>query len=47
MQRTMLLQSIPKNATDKQSFFDEIGPITTAVEATGKLTTTWADIKQK
>ena len=37
----------PQNATDQASFFDEIGPITTAVEATGKLTTTWADIKQK
>ncbi len=36
----------PKDATDKASFFDEIAPIT-AVEATGKLTTTWADIKRK
>ena len=36
----------PQNATDKQSFFDEILPLT-AVEATGKLTTTWADIKRK
>ena len=36
----------PKDATDKQSFFDEILPLT-AVEATGKLTTTWADIKRK
>ena len=35
----------PQNATDKASFFDEILPLT-AVEATGKLTTTWADIKQ-
>ena len=36
----------PKDATDKDSFFDEIMPLT-AVEPTGKLTTTWADIKQK
>ena len=36
----------PKDATDKQSFFDEVLPLT-AVEATGKLTTTWADIKRK
>ena len=36
----------PKDATDKASFFDEILPLT-AVEATGKLTTTWADIKRK
>lgn len=36
----------PKDATDKASFFDEIAPIT-AVEAAGKLTTTWADIKRK
>ena len=36
----------PKDATDKAGFFDEIMPLT-AVEATGKLTTTWADIKQR
>ena len=36
----------PKDATDQQSFFDEIAPLT-AVEPTGKLTTTWADIKRK
>ena len=36
----------PQDSTDQASFFDEIGPLT-AVEATGKLTTTWADIKQK
>ena len=36
----------PKDATDKAGFFDEILPLT-AVEATGKLTTTWADIKQR
>ncbi|MDE0399210.1 MAG: hypothetical protein OXL96_15550 [Candidatus Poribacteria bacterium] len=36
----------PKDATDKQSFFDEIAPLT-SVEPTGKLTTTWADIKRK
>ena len=36
----------PKDATDKQSFFDEIAPLT-PVEPAGKLTTTWADIKQK
>ena len=36
----------PQDATDKNSFFDEIMPLT-AVEPTGKLTTTWADIKQK
>ena len=36
----------PKDATDKQSFFDEIAPLV-AVEAAGKLTTTWADIKRK
>ena len=35
----------PKDSTDQASFFDEILPLT-AVEATGKLTTTWADIKQ-
>ena len=36
----------PKDATDKQSFFDEIAPLT-SVEPAGKLTTTWADIKRK
>ena len=36
----------PKDATDKQSFFDEIAPLT-PVEPQGKLTTTWADIKQR
>ena len=36
----------PKDATDKQSFFDEIAPLT-SVEPQGKLTTTWADIKQR
>ncbi len=36
----------PKDATDKDSFFDEILPLT-AVEPTGKLTTTWADIKRQ
>ena len=36
----------PQDATDKQGFFDEILTLT-AVEATGKLTTTWADIKRK
>ena len=36
----------PKDATDKQGFFDEIAPLT-AVEPAGKLTTTWADIKRK
>ena len=36
----------PKDSTDQQSFFDEIAPLT-PVEPTGKLTTTWADIKQK
>ncbi len=36
----------PKDATDKQSFFDEIAPLT-PVEPAGKLTTTWADIKRK
>ena len=36
----------PKDATDQAGFFDEILPLT-AVEATGKLTTTWADIKQR
>ena len=36
----------PKDATDKQSFFDEIAPLT-PVEPQGKLTTTWANIKQK
>ena len=36
----------PKDATDQQSFLNEIAPLT-AVEATRKLTTTWADIKRK
>ncbi len=36
----------PKDATDKVSFFEEIEPLT-AVEATGKLATVWADIKRK
>ena len=36
----------PKDATDQQSFFDEIAPLT-PVEPQGKLTTTWADIKRK
>lgn len=36
----------PKDATDKDSFFDEILPLT-AVEPTGKLTTIWADIKKQ
>jgi hypothetical protein len=36
----------PKDATDKASFFEEILPLT-AVEASGKLATTWADIKRK
>ena len=36
----------PKDATDKAGFFDEILPLT-AVEPAGKLTTTWADIKQR
>ena len=35
----------PKDATDKQGFFDEIAPLT-PVEPAGKLTTTWADIKR-
>jgi len=35
----------PDAATDKQGFFDEIMPLT-AVEPTGKLTTTWGDIKR-
>ena len=37
----------PKDATDKQSFFDEIQPLVVSVEPTGKLTTTWADIKRQ
>ena len=37
----------PKDATDKQSFFDEIQPLVVSVEPAGKLTTTWADIKRK
>ena len=36
----------PKDATDKQSFLDEITPLT-PVESKGKLTTTWADIRRK
>ncbi len=36
----------PNASTDKQSFFEEILPLT-AVEAAGKLTTTWADIKRR
>ena len=36
----------PKDATDQQSFLNEIAPLT-VVEATRKLTTTWADIKRK
>ena len=35
----------PKDATDQQSFFDEITPLT-PVEPQGKLTTTWADLKR-
>ncbi len=35
----------PKDATDQQSFFDEIAPLT-PVEPKGKLTTTWADLKR-
>ena len=37
----------PKDATDKQSFFDEIADIVVSVEPAGKLTTTWADIKRQ
>ena len=37
----------PKDATDKQSFFDEIQPLVVSVEPAGKLTTTWADIKRQ
>ena len=37
----------PKDATDKQSFFDEIQPLVVSVEPVGKLTTTWADIKRR
>ena len=37
----------PQDATDKQSFFDEIQPLVVSVEPTGKLTTTWADIKRQ
>ena len=37
----------PKDATDKQSFFDEIADIVVSVEPVGKLTTTWADIKRQ
>ena len=37
----------PKDATDKQSFFDEIQDIVVSVEPAGKLTTTWADIKRQ
>ena len=37
----------PKDATDKDSFFDEILSVVTPVEPKGKLTTIWADIKRK
>ena len=37
----------PKDATDKQSFFDEIQPLVVSVEPAGKLTPTWADIKRQ
>ena len=37
----------PKDATDKDGFFDEILSVVTPVEPKGKLTTTWADIKRK
>lgn len=37
----------PKDATDKSSFFAEIQPLVVSVEPTGKLTTTWADIKRQ
>ena len=37
----------PQDATDKQSFFDEIQPLVVSVEPVGKLTTTWADIKRR
>ena len=37
----------PKDATDKQSFFDEIQPLVVSVEPAGKLTTIWADIKRQ
>ena len=36
----------PKEATDQQSFLDEIADVA-SVEAAGKLTTTWADIRRK
>lgn len=36
----------PKDSTDQQSFLDEIAAVT-PVEAAGKLTTTWADIRRK
>ena len=36
----------PKDATDQQSFLDEVAAVA-PVEATGKLTTTWADIRRK
>ena len=36
----------PKDSTDQASFFAEVLPLV-AVEARGKLTTTWADIKRK
>ena len=37
----------PKDSTDQSSFFDEIADIVVSVEPTGKLTTTWADIKRQ
>ncbi len=36
----------PKDATDQQSFLEEIAAVA-SVEAAGKLTTTWADIRRK
>lgn len=37
----------PKDSTDQASFFAEIQDIVVSVEPTGKLTTTWADIKRQ
>jgi hypothetical protein len=37
----------PKDSTDQSSFFAEIQDIIVSVEPTGKLTTTWADIKRQ
>ena len=37
----------PKDSTDQSSFFAEIQDIIVSVEPAGKLTTTWADIKQQ